>query len=68
MVARNEDSGDGGFVPSGKVTPFFVGGLFLNEGLKVELRVKLVCLRAGVRENSLLVEVLGDLNKILHKR
>jgi hypothetical protein len=50
-------------VPSSKVAPFFVGSLFLNEGLEVKLRVKLVRLCAGVREDPLLVKAFGDLNK-----
>ena len=56
---------EGAFIPSGKVAPFFVNGLFLNERLKIELRVELVGLCTGVREDPLLVEVFGDLNERL---
>lgn len=52
------------FLPSSKIAPFSTGRLFLNESPEVELRVKLVRLCAGVREDPLLVEVLGDLNTL----
>ena len=52
----------GALLPSSKVAPFFTGSLFLNQRMEVELRVKLVRLCAGVREDPLLVEVFGNLN------
>ena len=50
-------------IPSSKVAPFLVGSLLLNEGLEVKLRVELVRLCAGVREDSLLVKAFGYLDK-----
>ena len=50
------------FIPGSEITPFFVGSLFLDERLEVELRVKLVRLCAGIGEDPLLVEVFGNLD------
>lgn len=63
MVRKGKGCAGEASIPSSKVAPFFVGSLFLNEGLKVKLRVELVRLCAGVREDSLLVKAFGYLNK-----
>ena len=57
------DHGEGAPVPSSKVAPFFVGCLFLNEGLEIKFRVELVRFCARVRKDPLLVKAFGDLNK-----
>lgn len=53
--------------PFGEIAPGWIRGLFLDKGLKVELRVVLICLCAWIRQKPILVEFFSNLFIFQHE-